>query len=40
MDLPEVGDKIYIEGAMFLGHGEDDYNGGLATISKVITDDK
>lgn len=40
MDLPKVGDKIYIEGVMFLSHGRDDYNGGLATISRIETNDK
>jgi hypothetical protein len=35
MNMPKVGEKIYIEGAMFLSHGGDDYNGGLATISKI-----
>lgn len=37
MDLPVIGTKIYIEGAMFCSHGADDYNGGIATISKVET---
>lgn len=34
-DYPEVGDKIYIQGAMYIDHGEDDFCGGIATISKV-----
>jgi len=29
---PQVGDEIYIQGAMYLSHGVDDYNGGLATV--------
>ena len=33
--LPKVGEDIYIEGAMYLSHGIDDYNGGLAKVSKV-----
>lgn len=36
--IPKVGDKIYIRGAMFISHGEDDYCGGIATVSKVSDD--
>jgi len=34
-ELPKVGDEIYIPTSLYIGHGEDDVLGGLATISKV-----
>ena len=33
--IPEVGDKIYMEGSYFLSHGWDDFEGGIATVSAV-----
>ncbi len=33
--IPRVGDKIYIEGALYLSHGADDFAGGLATVTGV-----
>ncbi len=33
--IPVVGQKIYIRGAMYMSHGEDDYAGGRATITAV-----
>ncbi len=33
--IPKVGDKIYVTGAMYIDHGEDDVAGGLATVTKV-----
>lgn len=30
-----VGDKIYIETSWYIDHGEDDVQGGLATVSAV-----
>lgn len=32
---PKVGDVIYVRGSMSFDHGEDDYVGGLATVSEV-----
>lgn len=32
MDTPKVGDKIYVDSHGFIGHGEDDVQGGLATV--------
>jgi hypothetical protein len=32
---PKVGLKIYVPGAMYVYRGEDDFAGGIATISKV-----
>jgi hypothetical protein len=32
---PRVGDEVYVGTALFLTHGEDDFIGGLCTISKV-----
>jgi hypothetical protein len=34
MDI-KVGDKLYIESEGYIGHGEDDIAGGLATVSEV-----
>lgn len=35
MRIPKVGEKIYVPGAMYVYRGEDDFAGGIATISKV-----
>lgn len=32
----EVGDKIYVPTHMYLSHGEDDIQGGLATVTRVF----
>lgn len=34
-ELPKVGDKIYVGSSYYLGHGRDDFEGGLATIRAV-----
>ena len=34
-DIPKVGEDIYISGAMYIDHGEDDRMGGLAEVTKV-----
>lgn len=34
-ELPKVGDDIYLPGAMYIDHGEDDKAGGLAEVVKV-----
>lgn len=34
-DLPKVGDDIYLPGAWYIDHGEDDRAGGLAEVVKV-----
>lgn len=34
-ELPKVGDDIYLPGAMYIDHGEDDRAGGLAEVVKV-----
>jgi len=39
MSIPKVGDPIYIPSEGYIGHGEDDVAGGLATISKVDISD-
>ena len=36
MNLPNKGDKIYIPTELYVYRGEDDIDGGLATISEVI----
>lgn len=34
-ELPKVGDDIYLPGAMYIDHGEDDRAGGLAEVVKI-----
>lgn len=33
---PIIGEKIYVPSSCYVYRGEDDFEGGLATISKVI----
>lgn len=33
--LPKVGDDIYVGSALHLGHGIDDFQGGLCKVSDV-----
>lgn len=33
--LPLVGDDIYIDTSLYLGHGVDDFKGGLCKVSAV-----
>lgn len=35
MKLPKIGDVLYIPGSYHISRGEDDVDGGLATISHV-----
>lgn len=37
--IPEPGDKIYVPTSLYLGHGMDDFEGGIATVEKVTTED-
>ena len=32
---PKIGDKIYVPSSYYVYRGEDDFEGGLATINKV-----
>lgn len=32
---PQIGDKIYVPSSYYVYRGEDDFEGGLATINKV-----
>jgi hypothetical protein len=36
MKKPEIGQKIYIQSMYYIERGQDDFNGGLATIDKII----
>lgn len=38
--IPKVGQKIYVPGELYLYRGEDDFAGGVATISKVKYNEK
>lgn len=33
--IPKVGDEIYVPTSLYLGHGRDDVEGGLAKITSV-----
>ena len=35
MARPNVGDRIYVEGTIYLSHGADDFAGGLCTVKAV-----
>jgi hypothetical protein len=35
LDTPEPGDIIYVDTDLYISHGEDDFRGGKATVSKV-----
>lgn len=35
VELPKAGDDIYVPGAFYVGHGVDDFSGGLCRIVKV-----
>jgi hypothetical protein len=37
MAKPKVGDRIYVEGAIYLTHGADDFQGGVCTVKAVDT---
>jgi hypothetical protein len=36
--IPKVGDQIYLDSEFYLTHGEDDFIGGLCTITFVEGD--
>lgn len=36
---PVIGELIYVYTSLYLGHGVDDFIGGLATINKIETHD-
>ncbi len=35
--IPKIGDEIYVDTWLYLTHGEDDFIGGLCTITDVRT---
>jgi hypothetical protein len=35
MAKPKVGDKIYVEGTIYVTHGADDFQGGVCTVKAV-----
>lgn len=35
MDIPKPGDVIYLDSELYVGHGEDDFRGGKATVFSV-----
>lgn len=35
MKIPKIGDKIYVPSDYYVYRGEDDFDGGIATINKV-----
>jgi len=38
--LPKPGEKIYVGTSLYLSHGVDDFEGGVATVDKVEVDRK
>ena len=40
MEIPKVGQELYVYGSCSISHGSTDTDGGLATISKVKIDEK
>lgn len=34
-NIPKIGDKIYVPSSFYVYRGEDDFTGGLATITKI-----
>lgn len=36
--LPKVGSKLYVQTSLYIGHGQDDFEGGLATIEEIEED--
>ncbi len=37
MNKPKPGDKIYVEGTIYLHHGVDDFHGGICTVKAART---
>lgn len=37
--MPKIGDKLYISSSYYISHGEDDVDGGLATIKSIKISD-
>lgn len=37
-ELPPIGTDIYVQGALYIDHGEDDICGGRAEVKKVTKD--
>jgi hypothetical protein len=35
MAKPKAGDKIYVEGTIYVHHGADDFQGGICTVKEV-----
>jgi hypothetical protein len=35
IETPEVGDVIYVDTELFMGHGKDDFCGGRATVTAI-----
>jgi hypothetical protein len=34
---PKLEEKIYLPTSLYIGHGRDDFQGGIATINKIET---
>lgn len=39
IELPKIGDKIYVPTSLYLSHGLDDFEGGIATVDGHYTND-
>jgi hypothetical protein len=38
--IPKVGDLIYVSTRLYIDHGEDDVQGGLATVKAIVREPK
>jgi hypothetical protein len=36
--LPKIGSKIYVPTSLYIGHGMDDFEGGVATVKEITTE--
>ena len=39
IEIPKIGSKIYVPTSLYLGHGMDDFAGGLATVESIEMSD-
>jgi hypothetical protein len=37
IELPKIGSKIYVYTSLYIGHGADDFMGGIATVDEITT---
>ena len=35
LDLPKIGQTVYVPTSLYISHGRDDFRGGVCTISRI-----